>query len=322
MKKSNNYAPYLFAFFITVYFVIQNNLLLNPSVVAIFGVLFLALFGLWLLNEQLLNISDNVYLKWGCMIVGNCLYFLCFFLLDYYVLHLLMHNTGFSLGIFGLKYFQTMFLSVLIIEGTNWTKAREQSKIENLSLQAENMEAQFNALIQQVNPDFLFHSLDTLQKMVRADDPQAENYILKLADVYRQTLQKDRTTASLHEELAFLRSYIYLMTYGQEEAVVLDIKVSDAALGYQLPVFSLQLLGEICLKHNVFSSNQPLNIKIFQKKPKTLTIFHNYLPQTMSTESMGVAIENLILRYALLGIENAVGVEQNETTYLTTIKLI
>jgi two-component system, LytTR family, sensor kinase len=190
-----------------------------------------------------------------------------------------------------------------------------------LTLQAENIEAQFNLLIQKVNPDFLFHSLTTLQMMVKSDDPKAEEYILKLADVYRQTLKKERSAVSLEEELAFLQSYLFLMRYGQEKAITFDVQVSDASLGYQLPVFSLQLLGENCIKHNVFSETQPLHIQLFQKDPKSITIANNYQPKGVPTESFGVGIENLKMRYVLLGIEDAVTIEQNETTYATTIKL-
>ena len=172
-----------------------------------------------------------------------------------------------------------------------------------------------------MHPDFLFHSLTTLQTMVRSDDPQAEAYILKLADVYRQTLKKERSAVSLQEELAFLRSYLFLMIYGQEEAITFGSSVSDESLDYHLPVFSLQLLGENCIKHNVFSPTQPLNIQLFQKDPKSITMSNNYQPKAIQTESFGVGIENLKMRYALAGIEGAVIIEQNETTYSTTIKL-
>jgi two-component system, LytTR family, sensor kinase len=212
-------------------------------------------------------------------------------------------------------------MSAFLIEGIKWTRAREKSKLENLTLQAENIEAQFNLLIQQVNPDFLFHSLTTLQTMVKSDDPQAEKYILKLADVYRQTLKKERSAVSLEEELAFFQSYLFLMRYGHEEAITFDVKVSDESLGYHLPVFSLQLLGENCIKHNVFSTMQPLHIYLFQKEPKSVTIANNFQPKAIPTESFGVGIENLKMRYVLAGLEDAITIEQNETTYATTIKL-
>jgi two-component system, LytTR family, sensor kinase len=321
MKKSTGYAPYLFALLIPALPGLTNNLFFKPGAVLNWVLFSLILFVWWHLNEWLLNISDNGFVKWGRLLLGSSLYVVFITGLDYYVLHLMLRFTGFSPPIFGLRIFTTTFISSFIIEAIKWTKAREQSKIENLMLQTENIETQFNLLIQQVNPDFLFHSLTTLQTMVRTNDPQGDDYILKLADVYRQTLKKERSAVSLQEELAFLKSYLFLMMYGQEEAITIDINVSDASSGYHLPVFSLQLLGENCIKHNVFSRAQPLHIHLFQKDPQSITIANNYQPKAFPSESFGVGIENLKMRYALAGIEDAVCIEQNDTTYSTTIKL-
>jgi two-component system, LytTR family, sensor kinase len=321
MKKSTNYAPYLFAIIIPAIPALTNNLLFKPGVVLNWVVLSLSVFGLWRMNERLLNISDNLFVKWSSLLLGSSLYILSIAGLDYYVLHVMMRFSGFSPLSFCLRFSTITLLSGFIIEGIKWTKAREQSKIEHLMLQAENIEAQFNLLIQQVNPDFLIHSLTTFQTMVRTDDPQGDDYILKLADVYRQTLKKERSPVPLQEELAFLRSYLFLMMYGQEEAITFDANVSDESLDYHLPIFSLQLLGENCIKHNVFSKNQPLHIQLFQKDPKSITITNNYQPKAIPTESFGVGIDNLKMRYTLAGIADAVMIEQNETIYSATIKL-
>ncbi len=279
------------------------------------------LLGLWHLNEKLLSLSDKLLVKWGTLILGSNLYVFSVLVFDYYVLHILLPFTGFSPLNFCLRLFMATIISSAIIEGRKWTKAREQSKIENLNLQAENMETQFNLLIQQTNPEFLFHSLDTLQGMVRSDDPRAEEYVLKLADVYRQTLKKERTPVSLREELRLVQSYLFLMMYGKETAIFLDINVSDESLTYRLPIFSLQLLAENCIKHNTFSTNQPLYIRVFQKDLKSISMTNNYQPKTTTTPSFGVGINNLKSRYALEGIENGVVIEQNETSYTTTLQL-
>lgn len=321
MKKSNNYTPYIYAALIPGYVATTNNLWFKSGLALVWLALSFVLFIMWRLNERLLSASNNLFLKWGILLLGSNLFIASILGLEYYFMHLFLPFTGFSpLSFFYRLFFVSLGVS-FFIEGIKWTKAREQSKLENLTLQAENIETQFNLLIQQVNPDFLFHSLTTLQKMVQSDDPQAEEYILKLADVYRQTLKKERSTVCLEEELAFLKSFLFLMRYGQEEAIIFDVNVSDESLGYHLPVFSLQLLGENCIKHNVFSETQPLHIQLYQKDAKSITIANNYQPKAIPTESFGVGIENLKMRYVLLGIEDAVTIEQNETTYATTIKL-
>jgi two-component system, LytTR family, sensor kinase len=142
------------------------------------------------------------------------------------------------------------------------------------------------------------------------DDPNTEGYILKLANVYRQTLKKDINVVSLQEELDLLQTYMFLMRYGREKAISFDVEVSDTSLNAQLPVFALQLLGDNCVKHNVFSESQPLHIRLFQKDPQSITMTNNYQRN-----------EHLEMRYALEGIEDAVLIEKAETTYSTTLKL-
>ncbi len=321
MKKSTHYAPYIFAVLIPGYTAVTNNLLFKPGLAPVWLVFSLILLITWRLNERLLNVSDNLFLKWSIFLLGISLFIASVLGLEYYFMHLFLPFTEFTAWSWSLRFFTTSLVIAFFIEGVKWTRAREQSKLENLTLQAENIETQFNLLIQQVNPDFLFHSLTTLQTMVRSDGPKAEEYILKLADVYRQTLKKDRSVVSLEDELAFLQSYLFLMRYGQEDAITFNVNISDESLGYHLPVFSLQLLGENCIKHNVFSETQPLRIQLFQKDAKSITVANNYQPKAIPTESYGIGIENLKMRYTILGIDDAVTIEQNETTYATTIKL-
>ena len=202
-----------------------------------------------------------------------------------------------------------------------WANAREQAKLENLKLQTENIETQFNLLIQEAKPEFLFHSLSTLQEIVKAGDPKAEEYILKLADVYRQTLQKEKRPVSLREELRFVKAYLFLMMYGKEEAIFVEMSILEESLAYRLPVFSLQLLAENCIKHNDFSVDRPLYIRIFQKNAKSITISNNYQRKAVPSQSYGAGIDNLRMRYALEGIDDALQIEHTATSYTTTIQL-
>jgi two-component system LytT family sensor kinase len=321
LEKSTSRVPYVFAFLIPGYSALNNNLLFKQGIMLNWLVFSCVVFGLWRLNERLLSVSNQPLLKWGSLFLGSALYIIAFMALDYYVLHLLIAFSGFSLLSFYLRISLTVLISSFIIESIKWADARELAKLENLKLQTENIETQFNLLIQQANPEFLFHSLSTLQKMVQADDPKAEEYILKLADVYRQTLKKERSPISLREELRFVKSYLFLMMYGEEEAIFVEMSILDESLAYHLPVFSLQLLAENCIKHNAFSVNRPLYIRIFQKDAKSITISNNYQRKAVPSQSFGVGIENLRMRYALEGIEDAVIIEHNETTYTTTIQL-
>jgi two-component system, LytTR family, sensor kinase len=258
--------------------------------------------------------------QWGSALLGSTVYIIAFVSLDFYVLHLFMDFVGFKPWDLGLSLSLIAITAIIFIESVKWSSEREKAQIENLTLQGENIEAKFKLLREQVNPEFLFQCLTTLQTMVRSDDPQTEGYILKLANVYRQTLRKEQNVVRLREELALLQSYMFLMRYGRENAVSYEVDVSEASLNYQLPVFALQLLGDNCIKHNVFSESQPLHIRIFQKDARSITMTNNYQRNEVP-KAFGIGIEHLEMRYALEGIDNAVFIEKEETTYSATLKL-
>jgi two-component system, LytTR family, sensor kinase len=318
MKKSKNYTPYIFAFFFPGFTALSHNLLFKSGIVSFWILGFFVIFGLWRLIEWLLLRSENRLVRWGSVLLGSILYIVAFLCMDFYVLHTAMSFSGFKPFDSGLRLFNIVVFATILMESVKWSKEREKAKIDNLKLQAENIESKYKLLRDQVNPTFLFHCLTTLQTMVKSDDPQTEGYVLKLADVYRQTLKKDRNIVSLREELALLRTYMFLMRYGREAAISFEVDVLEVSLDYQLPVFALQLLGDDCVKHNVFSTSQPLNIRVFQKDPHSITITNNYqrkpVPELFD-------IEHLEMRYALEGVEDSVYIEKEETRYSTTIKL-
>jgi two-component system, LytTR family, sensor kinase len=320
MKKSKNYAPYLYSFLITVISIATQNLLFKPGLFFRSIVYFSVIVGMWRLIEWLLTRSENKWVQWGYVLLGINIYNGVYLCLDYYVFHMVTTFSGLGPWDLSKSLFLIGVVATIFIESVKWSRAREKAQIENLTLQGENIEAKFKLLREQVNPEFLFQCLTTLQTMVRLDDPQTEGYILKLADVYRQTLNKEKNIVSLQEELALLQSYMFLMRYGREAAISFEVEVSDASLNAQLPVFALQLLGDNCIKHNDFSESRPLHIRVFQKDLHSITITNNYQRKAIP-ESFGIDIEHLEMRYALEGVEDGVFIEKEETTYSTTIKL-
>jgi two-component system, LytTR family, sensor kinase len=320
MKKSKSYFPYFFAFFFPCFSALSHNLLFKPGIVSFWILSFFIVLGLWFLVEWLLSLSENRLIRLGSVLLGSILYVSTILCLDFYVLHILMPFTGFKIFESGVRIFNTAVFATIVMERIKWTKAREKSKIENLTLQSENIEAKYKLLREQVNPEFLFQCLTTLQTMVRADDPQTEGFILKLADVYRQTLKKEKNVVSLREELDLLKSYMFLMRYGREKSVFFDIEVSEAALDLQMPIFALQLLGDNCIKHNIFSESQPLQIRLYQRDPNSITMTNNYQRNEIPKDFV-LEIAHLKMRYALEGIENGVFIEKEATSYATTLKL-
>ena len=146
MKKSRNYAPYLFAFIICTIATLTNNRLHKPGLAGAFIGYFFVLVGLWRLIEGLLNRSDNKLVQWGSVLLGSAIYIICCTSLDFYVLHLMLNFTTFTPWVFGVNLFMNTVIATIFIENKRWEMAREEAEIENLNLQAENIEAKFQLL--------------------------------------------------------------------------------------------------------------------------------------------------------------------------------
>lgn len=320
MKKSKGYAPYIFAFVINLSITISDKLFFKSGLLLNWILFFLILVVLWRLIEWLLTRSKNKWVQWAYVLLGIVMYSLSISSLDFYVLHRLMNFTGANPWSFTISLLLLAAVETIFIVSMKWARAREKAEIENLRLQAENIEAKFQLVKQKINPDFLFHCLTTLQTMVRSDNPQSEEYILKLANVYRQTLKTQKNNNRLSDELALLQTYMFLMRSGREKRISFEVVVSDASLNYQLPVFALQLLGDNCIKDNEFSESHPLHIRIFQKDAHSITLSHNAQPKAVQ-ESLDIDIAHLEMCYAMEGIENGVCIEHEPTTYSTTLKL-
>jgi LytS/YehU family sensor histidine kinase len=200
---------------------------------------------------------------------------------------------------------------------------KEDILLANAELQNENLRTRFEVLKQQVNPHFLFNALSTLRIMIREKDNRAEPFILKLSDLYRQLLGKNTSqTVTLDEELEFLRSYIYMLQARFETLLHIDIDIRPESMNRKIPAFSLQLLIENCIKHNIISSAKPLYIKIFQQKEDTVIIRNNLQTKTSADESSGIGLDNLRKRYELLQIRDGVSIQKTDTKFSVTLQLL
>jgi len=186
-----------------------------------------------------------------------------------------------------------------------------------------NLRTRFEVLKQQVNPHFLFNALSTLRIMIREKDNRAEPFILKLSDLYRQLLGKNTSqTVTLDEELEFLRSYIYMLQARFEDLLHIDIDIRPESMNRKIPAFSLQLLIENCIKHNIISSAKPLYIRIFQQQDDAIIIENNLQTRTSADESSGIGLDNLRKRYELLQIKGGVSIQKTDAKFSVTLQLL
>ncbi len=168
--------------------------------------------------------------------------------------------------------------------------------IEAEKHQHESIRARYESLKNQVNPHFLFNSLNALTHLVYEDKEKAQMFIRQLSDVYRYVLDtQEKELVSLDEELAFTRSYLYLqqIRFGEKLSVSVEL---NGAKGY-LPPLALQMLIENAIKHNVVSEEQPLSVRVFTEAG--FLFVENTLQERARYEapSSGFGLENISRRY-------------------------
>jgi two-component system, LytTR family, sensor kinase len=282
---------------------------------------FMQCIALLVVRKAVYSIAYNKVIRWliAAFVGGSFIAFYQF--LDYNFVHFTEGFANPNRWITVIRSSMNIPLLIAILESVKSFNDRLKFNADNINLQKENLKAQFNQLLLQINPHFLFNSLTTLQAMVRSKDARTEEFIIKLKEVYQQTLKKEKGTVTLKEELDFFNAYMYLMNLRQEKSIFLEVAVADESLSYLIPTFSMQLLAENCIKHNILSEAKPLYIRVYQKDTKSITVANNYQPKEIKFESFGIGIDNLKKRYALAGIENGVEIKQDETSYETTIKL-
>ena len=183
---------------------------------------------------------------------------------------------------------------------------------------ADNLAAQYELLKQQVNPHFLFNSLNTLKYMVESNDAHTVEFILKLSDFYRFTLEsRKQDLIRLSEELDILNAYVFLLKARFEEGIDLSIHIEQALYQSLIPPFTLQLLVENCIKHNIVSLDRPLQISLYSEKD--FIVVENRLQLKRTPEaSMGMGLENINQRYIHM-LDKKIEIHASETLF--TIKL-
>ena len=175
---------------------------------------------------------------------------------------------------------------------------RQLIAVEKETLKAEYERARYEALKAQINPHFLFNTLNTLNSMIGFDQKKAQEYLQKLSSIFRYTIQgKDATT--LAEELAFTRDYCDLMQIRYGENIKFIFEISDKYNEYRLPPFSIQTLVENAIKHNVISKRSPLAITVSTGEDDTVTVFNLVNRKEEVEAGEGIGLVNLAERYRL-----------------------
>ncbi|NRB54102.1 MAG: histidine kinase [Saprospiraceae bacterium] len=226
----------------------------------------------------------------------------------------------------GFNIVRTLLSVILFLAIQYALKTQEsisQLLLEKEQIQTENYRAQLKVLQAQIDPHFLFNSLNTLRSMVRQQHAKSEKFIMSLSDFYRQTLKHNQnTTLTLSKELVVLESYLFLMKSRNEEAVQVDLEIDSALKERLIPTLALQVVVENCFKHNSMSSKRPLSIQIKNTEDDYIVVSNNIQPKLGEEESSGYGLAFLRKRYDLMDIKAGIIVEETSDEFSVKLKLI
>jgi two-component system, LytTR family, sensor kinase len=249
------------------------------------------------------------------LVVGIVVMFLLSYLQQLILTHL---NFGPVMLMFEVRGVLINLTFYMFIHLLYQTYQNQRVSIELERTRMDNLAAQYEILRQQVNPHFLFNTLNTLKYMVESDDGHSVDFILKLSDFYRFTLENRKLDLiRLSEELKILQAYVFLLKARFEEGFEVTIQIPGSRQQSMIPPFTLQLLVENCIKHNVVAPDKPLSVEIYLEND-FIVVKNNVQPKITPESSTGIGLENINERYQHL-LNRNIDVFPEATTF--TVKL-
>ncbi len=215
----------------------------------------------WTKNLKKANIiSLLMYIVYGFIVCSILPY-----LFYRYVLELSERDLFITVLIMALMIFSIDMIAISLFYSTYLTKYWKKSIEANEELKRENLLAKYEALKNQVNPHFLFNSLNTLSGVVEQKPELATDFIKKLSDIYRYVFeQNDKELVSVNDEMKFVEDYIFLskMRFGEALLFNSDLPANNTI---QIVPLGIQMLVENAIKHNIITDDIPLQIEIVWK---------------------------------------------------------
>lgn len=175
------------------------------------------------------------------------------------------------------------------------------ANLKSLEMAQHTTQAQLEALKLQLDPHFLFNNLSIVTALIEDQPATAVSYIAKLSSIYRYMLtNRMQNVIPVTEELEFIKAYLFLYKIRYGEGIKVNIEENKRAFRLGLPPLTLQLLIENAIKHNVFSTESPLNIHIYFPDEKSMVIENNKMPKMMKEPGANMGLKNIRERYQLM----------------------
>lgn len=202
-----------------------------------------------------------------------------------------------------LIYAVVNIILMILLEAWLFFMENAQSKEKAQNLEKELSQIKYEVLKNQINPHFMFNSLNVLSGLIEKDTGKAQQFVDEFATIYRYVLETiEKPIVSLNEELGFVRSYFFLQRMRYGESLILNTNIPAELLSLHLPPLSLQVVLENAIKHNIVNQQQPLTIEIYNDN-SWLMVRNNLQKKISQKSSTGLGQKNIIKRYAMLSEE-------------------
>jgi len=200
-------------------------------------------------------------------------------------------------------------------------KSNAEQKVNESQIVAKTEIAKYESLKSQIDPHFLFNSLNVLTSLIGENPVLAEKFTTKLSKVYRYVLeQKSKDLIPLQEELQFAKTYLELLEIRFENAIHFKFLEKASNSDYKIVPLSLQILLENAVKHNVITSENPLKIEI-KEVNGFLVISNNLNIKSVLSNSTKVGLNNIIERYRLI-TQRKVEIKTEKANFVVKLPLL
>ncbi len=194
-------------------------------------------------------------------------------------------------------------------------------QLQNERMEKENILSQFSILKNQINPHFLFNSMNILAAIIPSSPDKAVAFTTRFAKLYRRVLElRDQLIIPLQQELEFVDSFLFLQKMRFDKSLIVNYCIEEKHQQSCLPPFALQLLVENAIKHNIVSEDHPLSIDIFTEADM-LHVSNTLQLRGSVEDSTGIGLANLRARYEMVAKQQIFsGMEEGR--YVTRLPLL
>jgi sensor histidine kinase YesM len=216
----------------------------------------------------------------------------------------------------------TTVLVYLVYEAIYFFEAWKLNVRTTEALTRQQVESQLEVLKNQLDPHFLFNSMNTLAALIDDSNTNAQQYLERQSDVYRYVLlSRTQNTVQLKEEMDFLDAYTYLNKIRFRDNLLIEQELSPECLRRYVAPLSIQMLVENAIKHNVISKEYPLKIRLREEEGDYLVVENTIQKKNILEKSTKVGLQNIVNRYALL-TDRPVTVSEEGGVFVVRVPLL